>query len=76
MSAIGTRIRNGRIAGLLRNVHAEPIRQDAEPSDTNTPYWLLWSTGIVAFVLCIVAFVLWGIGGASTLFDMIVAFCT
>jgi hypothetical protein len=43
---------------------------------TDTPYWLLWSTGIVAFVLSIVAFVLWGINGASTLFDMIVALCT
>jgi len=27
-------------------------------------------------VLCVVAFVLWGINGASTLFDMIVALCT
>ena len=32
--------------------------------------------GIVAFVLCIVAFVLWGINGAGTLFDRIVALCT
>ena len=31
----------------------------------NTPYWLLWSTGIVAFVLCIVAFVLWGTNGGE-----------
>jgi hypothetical protein len=76
MSAIRTRIRNGRIAWLVRSARAAPIRQDAEPTATNTPYWLLWSTGIVAFVLCIVAFVLWGIGGAGTLFDMIVAFCT
>jgi hypothetical protein len=45
------------------------------PPSANTPYWLLWSTGIAAFVLCMVAFVLWGTGGASTLFDMIVAFC-
>jgi hypothetical protein len=49
---------------------------NAQPSVTNTPYWLLWSTGIVAFVLCIAAFVLWGFVGASTLFDMIVVFCT
>ena len=55
---------------------AEQISPGAEPSPANTPYWLLWSTGIVAFVLCIVAFVLWGTNGASTLFDMIVAFCT
>ena len=70
MSAIGTRIRNGRFARLFRR---EPA---AEPSPDNTPYWLLWSTGIVAVAFSIVAFVLWGFGGASTLFDMIVAFCT
>jgi hypothetical protein len=46
-----------------------------EPSPADTPYRLLWSTGIVALVLCIVAFVLWGINGAGTLFDMIVALC-
>jgi len=43
MSAIGTRIRNGRIAKLFRSAHDAPIPQDAEPSATNTPYWLLWS---------------------------------
>jgi hypothetical protein len=45
-------------------------------STIGTPYWLLWSTGIVASVLALAAFVLWGINGASALFDMIVAFCT
>ena len=49
------------------NAIATPVR---------TPYRLLWSTGIVAGVLGIVAFVLWGINGTGTLFDMIVAFCT
>ena len=76
MSTIGPRIRNGRIARLFRSTHAEQIRPGAEPSPANPPYWLLWSTGIVAFVLCVVAFVLWGLNGASTLFDMIVALCT
>jgi hypothetical protein len=76
MSTIVTRIRNGRIARLLRSTHAERISSGAQPSPADTPYWLLWSTGIVAFVLCIVAFVLWGLNGASTLFDMIVALCT
>ena len=47
-----------------------------EASPANTPYWLLWSTGIITSVLCIAAFVLWGINGAGTLFDMIVALCT
>jgi hypothetical protein len=41
-----------------------------------TPYWLLWSAGIAGAVLCLVAFVLWGMTGASTLFDMIVALCS
>ena len=76
MSTFGTRIRNGRVARLVRNSRAEQISPTADPSSTNTPYWLLWSTGIVAFILCIIAFVLWGINGASTLFDMIVALCT
>lgn len=76
MSTVATRIRNGRIARLLRSRHAEQVSSGAQPSPADTPYWLLWSTGIVAFVLCIVAFLLWGINGASTLFDMIVALCT
>jgi hypothetical protein len=41
-----------------------------------TPYWLLWSIGTIASLLAIAAFVLWGINGASALFDMVVAFCT
>ena len=76
MSTNGTRIRSGPVARLVRNTRAEQTSRAGEPSPANPPYWLLWSTGIVAFVLCIVAFVLWGINGASTLFDMIVAFCT
>ncbi len=75
MSIVGARIRGGRVARLFRNAGAEPTTP-AEPSSANTPYRLLWSTGILAFVLCIVAFVLWGINGAGTLFDMIVALCT
>jgi hypothetical protein len=76
MSTIGAHIRNGRLAWLARCTHAGQISPGAEPPPANTPYWVLWSTGIVAVVLCIVAFVLWGINGANTLFDMIVAFCT
>jgi hypothetical protein len=75
MSIVGTRIRSGRVARLFRNGGAERI-DPAARSSTNTPYRLLWSTGIVAFVLGIVAFVLWGINGAGTLFDLMVAFCT
>jgi len=49
-------------------------RKGLTPS--NTPHGLLWSTGIIAFILGIVAFVLWGINGAGTLFDMLAALCT
>ncbi len=48
----------------------------AKASPARTPYRLLWSTGIIAAVLGIVAFVLWGLHGPATLFDMLVAFCT
>jgi hypothetical protein len=48
----------------------------AEPSPARAPYRLLWSTGIVAGVLGIVAFVLWGSIGATILFDMVLALCT
>ena len=76
MSTISTLIRNGHIAQLVRSTRAEQINTATEPSPPNTPYWLLWSTGIVACALCVIAFVLWGINGAITLFDMIVALCT
>ena len=74
MSTLGTRIRNGRMARRVRNPRAASPKP-AEPPPAGTPYWLLWSTGIVALALGAVAFVLWGINGASTLFDMIVALC-
>ena len=45
-------------------------------SPAGTPYLVLWLTGVVAFVLCMVAFVLWGITGSRTLFDMTIALCT
>ena len=76
MSTIRTRIRNSHSARFVRRTRAAQITTVTGASPADTPYWLLWSTGIVAFVLSIVAFVLWGINGASTLFDMIVALCT
>jgi hypothetical protein len=76
MSTTGTRTRNGRVARLVRNARGEQIGRAAKPSSANTPYRLLWSTGIIAFILGIVAFVLWGLNGAGTLFDMMVALCT
>jgi hypothetical protein len=66
--------RSGRAAELDRHRPSEQAAPLA--SRVKTPYWLLWSTGIVAFVLSIIAFLLWGFNGTATLFDMIVALCT
>ena len=76
MSTIGTRLRNGRVTPLARNSRAERIRLSAAPTLDNTPYRLLWSTGIVAVVLGIAAFVLWGLYGPGTLFDMMITLCS
>ena len=64
MSAAGARVR--------KTGGAAPTGPSAEPS----PYWLLWSTGVIAFLLCVAAFVFWGINGASTLLDLVAALCT
>ena len=53
---------------------AEP--RPAEPSPADAPYRLLWSVGIAAVVLCVVAFALWGLNGAGTLIDMTAVLCT
>ena len=45
-------------------------------SEAAEPHRLLWSTAIVASPLGMIAFVLWGVNGARTLFDIIVALCT
>jgi hypothetical protein len=74
MSTSGAHIRAGRLRRLLW--HAPPPDAAAAPSPARTPYWLLWSTGAVAVMLGIAAFLLWGLTGAATLLDMIVAFCT
>jgi len=76
MSARGAHIHNGRWRGLFRIADAPPTDDRAASPQARPPYWLLWSTGAVAFVLAAVAFVLWGLTGAATLLDMIVAFCT
>ena len=49
-------------------------RKGLTPS--NTAHRLLWSTGIIAFILGIAAFALWALNGPGTLFDMLVALCT
>jgi len=75
MSIIGTRPRDGRVGPALSKQGCRAIDPPAK-SSAETPYRLLWSAGIIVFALSMAAFVLWGINGAGTLFDMIVAFCT
>ena len=48
----------------------------AQPVAAAPPRRLLWSLGVAAFVLGLCAFVLWGVEGAGTLFDMMAAFCS
>jgi hypothetical protein len=68
MSAAGARVR--------KTGGAAPTGPSAEPSPGAAPYRLLWSTGVIAFLLCVAAFVFWGINGASTLLDLVAALCT
>jgi hypothetical protein len=69
------RIRDGGAARLARSPGTRSPAKDTQPSPGTTPRRLLWSVGAAAFVLGIGAFVLWGINGAGTLFDMIALFC-
>jgi hypothetical protein len=75
MSGITGRTRNGGTTGLARSAGTRSPAKDARPSSGTTPRRLLWSVGVAAFVFAICAFVLWGINGAGTLFDMMAAFC-
>jgi len=74
MSALGTRVPQGSTSPAGQTAPADPATR--APRTARTPYWLLWSTGIAAAVLGLTAFLLWGLGGAGTLLDMIIAFCT
>jgi hypothetical protein len=47
----------------------------ADPAPTDVPRGLLWSTGAIAFILAVAAFLLWGSNGAAWILDLIVAFC-
>jgi hypothetical protein len=76
MSNIGTGTPKAPTNSATSDARAEQLSSIATPAAAKTPYFLLWSTGIIAVVLCVAAFVLWGSQGASTLFDMIVALCT
>jgi hypothetical protein len=73
MSTRGERI---VVRGPPRSAPAGPSDESGEPRAASTPYWLLWSASIAAAVVCVAAFLLWGFGGAATLFDMIVALCS
>ena len=76
MSGAETRTGNGRAHWRVWSACAKPPTARVQPSGGGTPYGVLWSAGVVAFVICVFAFVLWGINGAGTLLDMIAAFCS
>ena len=67
--------RLGRVLRLSLHRRAKQMSRADEPSSAKTPYWLLWSTGIIAAVIGIAAFVLWSVNGVTILFEMIVALC-
>ena len=74
---MSTPIRAACLPRRVRNRNTQAAQTDAaETSRPHTPYRLLWSTGIVAVVLSIVAFLLWGINSNGILFDMMVALCS
>jgi hypothetical protein len=76
MSTIGTRVRHDRAAQLAgNNTPAARIDRTAELPPAVTPYRLMWSMAILALVLSLTAFALWGLNGAATLLDLIAAFC-
>jgi hypothetical protein len=74
MSISGARTGAGRVARRFRSTDGGRIDPGAK-SSAGKPHRLLWSVGIIAFVLGVAASVLWGINGAGTLFDMMAAFC-
>jgi hypothetical protein len=47
----------------------------ADPTPTDAPRGLLWSTGAIALILAVAAFLLWGRNGTAWILDLIVAFC-
>ena len=76
MTAIRTNVPDTPSNTVGRDARAYRQTTAIESQDPKTPYVLLWSTGIAAIAIGIAAFVLWGVTGVSTLFDMIVALCT
>ncbi len=52
------------------------LRMVAAAPEPRTPYPLLWTAGIAAVLLALTAFMLWGLGGAGMLLDMVAALCT
>jgi hypothetical protein len=58
MSTVGTNTRSDRVARIVRNTRLEQIGPTARSYSAHTPDRLLWATGIIAFALGIVAFVL------------------
>ena len=51
-------------------------RSRAAAPPAQTTHRLLWIAGVAASLLCVAAFLLWGVNGGGMLFDMIVALCS
>jgi hypothetical protein len=60
-----------------RDTGAAPPQHDAPLSNRrpDSRHWLLWSTSTAAILLGFAAFMLWGLNGSVTLFDLIAAYC-
>lgn len=72
MSAVGAPLRNDNgsvpLSDRCTKVDKSPPR--------DPPHRLLWSTGGIVILLSLAAFAYWGLYGAGTLFDLVVALCT
>ena len=76
MTTIGTNVPDTPSNTAEPDARADQPKHGRPVCGAKDALLLLWSTGIAAVVIGIAAFVLWGVTGVSTLFDMIVALCT
>ncbi len=72
VSADGPGRTNGPTA--LHAVDAQAMRT-AEALPRTVPRWFIWAAGAVAVAVALAVFLLWGIYGATFIFDLIAAYC-
>jgi hypothetical protein len=53
----------------------EQAMRTAESLPRTVPRWFLWAAGAVAVAVALAVFLLWGIYGATFIFDLIAAYC-